>query len=75
MKKTMNLKDPPLLHQAQELKEFSSTEDPGLRAGMELYLVFRGKSEVLEAQIHKKTGLFLRQEEARNVFVENSVVF
>ena len=47
MKKTMNLKDPPLLHQAQELKEFSSTEDPGLRAGMELYLVFRGKSEVL----------------------------
>lgn len=47
MKKTMNLKDPPLLHQAQELKEFSSTEDPGLRAGRELYLVFRGKSEVL----------------------------
>jgi len=29
---------------------------------MELYLVFRGKSEVLEAQIHKKPGLFLRQE-------------
>lgn len=62
MKKTMNLKDPPLLYQAQELKEFSSTEDPDFRMGW-ICILYSGESQRFwKHRFIKKPGLFLRQE-------------